>query len=179
LTLDQHANEAHRHVTDINEHVPTLRAYGAGKKVLELGVRSGVSTRAILAGKPLLLVSVDIGRMEYPDGLPEQADAEGIQWIRVIQDSGLPVNEAYGDFDVTFVDTLHTAGHVRRELAAHEPRTREFLIFHDTVTNETVGEDGGPGIMEPINELLAAGNWIEHERYLNNNGLLVLRRERF
>lgn len=179
MTLDEHADHAYRDWSDIHEHVPLLRSYAAGHEVLELGVRWGVSTRAFLAGGPKRMVSVDLARMEFPEDLPALAEAAGIPWTRVYADSGNPLSAEFGDFDVTFVDTLHTAAHVRRELAAHAPRTRKFLLFHDTdeaTANGVVGEDGGPGILEPINELLSTGEWAEHERHRNNHGLLVLKR---
>lgn len=176
MTLQEYADHAFREWSDIHEHVPLLQSYAVGREVLELGVRAGVSTRAFLAGHPSRLVSVDIGRMEFPPELPAAAEREGISWTRILADSGNPLPAELGEFDVTFVDTLHTSEHVRRELAAHAPRTRQFLLFHDTDTYGIVGEDGSAGILEPINELLATGEWIECERHANNNGLLVLSR---
>lgn len=175
-TLEHHFNDALQQASDINEHCLTLRGYAAGKRVLELGVRYGVSTRAFLAGSPQFLLSVDIARFEFPAGLKECAAQEGIRWEQRQQDSAEPIPADLGDFDVTFVDTLHNAQHVRLELAAHEPRTREFLIFHDTVTNGTVGDDGSGGILEPIQDLVRTGSWTEWQRLENNNGLLVLKR---
>ena len=51
--------------SDINEHLPTLRKYTEDcDSVIEMGVRTVVSTWAFLAGKPKSLVSIDIQHPE-------------------------------------------------------------------------------------------------------------------
>ena len=46
--------------SDINEHLPTLKFYGEDcETIMEMGVRSIVSTWAFLASKPKKLYSLD------------------------------------------------------------------------------------------------------------------------
>lgn len=159
--------------SDIVEHLPTLKRYSAGQRVLELGTRTGNSTVAFLAGHPLLMVSVDLRMDKFDRRLIDGVEEARIPWKCVEGDSRDP----QGEFDVTFVDTWHTADHVRQELATHARKTTQFLIFHDTVSCGVQGEDGGPGIMVPIRELLSGGEWEIAEEFTNNNGLLILRRK--
>lgn len=160
---------------DIREHMDTLRDLAAGRRVLELGVRQGVSTVALLSGGPKELVSVDIDLSNLDPQVPAAAELAGIPFRLVCgnsADPGLPIG---GDFDLIFIDTLHTAAHVRAELAVWAPRCTGLLVFHDTVTNGETGEDGGPGIMEPIAELMPRG-WHPKKHYTNCNGLMILER---
>lgn len=161
---------------DIWEHLPTLKAYAAGREVLELGVRSGWSTTAFLAARPKRLVSIDIATFSLPKEMIDSAAELGIPWERITRDSALPLPPGYRQFDVTFVDTLHTATHVWHEICAHGPRTRMFMIFHDTEALKYVGEDKGPGIWKPIMELVNSGSWKLHQHFPNNNGLTILER---
>jgi hypothetical protein len=159
---------------DIHEHLPTLRRIAESYKncrILELGVREGKSTSAFLAAKPALLISVDIDWSHLNEGLKK---IESDHWIASRQDSCYSAPGSMG-FDILFVDTLHNEKHVRAELAAHLHRCTGHVIFHDTVTNGKVGDDGGEGIWKPIEELIGNGWELEHH-YENNNGLTVLRR---
>lgn len=160
--------------TDIVEHLPALRDYAKGKTVLELGVRHGHSTSAFLSAPALRLVSVDHARFEYSIGMDRGAQHDGVEWRQVKADS----RQSQGEFDLIFFDTWHTAQHLREEIAAHEPHAKEYMIFHDVESCGTIGEDNGPGIMVPINELLAMGSWEIETHLKNNNGLLILRRRR-
>jgi hypothetical protein len=170
-TIDKLYEEACLKVSDINEHLPVLRELAVGKRVLELGVRTGESTRAFLAARPELLVSVDCNWGNLAPQVIEVATEAGIPWIRLHQDSRalVPVES----FDLLFVDTLHTESHVREELAAHAHKAQR-IAFHDSVTNWTHGEQGQPGIGAPIMDLCATGQFRLEASYGNNNGLLVL-----
>lgn len=171
-TCEQIYESVLRMPSDIVEHMPTLRDYARDRRILELGVRRGCSTVALLAGRPKLLISVDKWRFEFDRDLPQAAENEGIPWTMVLADSWEP----QGEVDLVFFDTYHTAERVQGEITTHEPNARELLIFHDTVSNGLRGEGGAPGILGPIQELLARGNWAVERVFTNNNGLMILRR---
>ncbi len=168
--LDILYEAARQHPGDINEHMPFLKSIAKDATILELGVRSGCSSLAFLSGRPKKLVSVDIDYSHLDPQIPAGAMIENIDWIRLQQNSRLPVE---GDWDIVFIDTLHTAEHVRGEIATHAPHAKT-IIFHDTVTNWKTGEDGGSGIGQPISDFSNSNGWTITANFTNNNGLLVL-----
>jgi hypothetical protein len=120
--------------SDIRDHLPRLRREARGT-VLELGVRGGASTSALLAGieergGTLWSVDINAGCRHAFDGHP--------QWHFVAADSrdtdavvaaGLPAS-----LDVLFIDTIHTYEHVHEELEAWADRVRRggIILVHDT-----------------------------------------------
>lgn len=158
--------------SDIYQHLPVLKRYAEGKRVVELGVRAIVSTWAFLAGNPKSLLSVDIkypheygGDLTAVELLAYQA---GIPFAFKLADSleiDLP------EHDVLFIDTIHEYEQLSKELARHSPKTKEYIIMHDTHL------EGDIGMGKAIAEFLAANdNWKIQEDYTWNNGLTVLRR---
>lgn len=167
--------------TDINEHLPVLRELGRGKRVLELGVRTGCSSIAFLAGRPESLTSIDIDWSQLDPQVIAGAELAEVNWIRHEMSSlQCPVgpNFAHKSYDILFIDTLHTADQIREELRIHAPRAHRIVI-HDTVANWTKGENGQPGIGGPILDLLEPVDsvWSVEKEYRNNNGLMILRRD--
>ena len=141
-------------VTDMQVHVPILRELARGKRVLELGVRYGVSTAAFLAGRPSLMVSVDKEPFVYQESYQVAAMEIGVLWRFLQQDSTQAelINSAQAklinhlsfartfdqlraEWDVVFFDTTHTYDHLRRELNAYAlgKDYPKMLIFHDTI----------------------------------------------
>jgi hypothetical protein len=165
-------SEAASTPSDISEHVPTLARLATGKRVVEFGVRSGVSTVAFLSGKPASLYSYDVNRCPRAGEIRSFAGSLGVPFAIMLGDS----TKTEVDADVCMIDTLHTAAQLRAELANLAPKTRERIVLHDTVTFGEVGEDGGPGLLSPLMELVAGGQWTIAEHHRNNNGLTVLRR---
>lgn len=120
--------------SDIQQHLPRLRREARGT-VLELGVRGGSSTVALLAGleeRGGTLWSVDV------DPASAGVFPDHAQWRFVLADSrdasqvggaGLP-----DELDVLFIDTIHTYEQVRDELAVWGDRVVEggVILFHDT-----------------------------------------------
>ena len=100
-------------------------------------------------------------------------------------------------YDLTFIDTWHVYGQLKRELNKFSKITNKYIIMHDTTVDEFFGEsirlncnmkqqskDSGipieeisKGLSYAINEFLDANNdWIMLEKYTNNNGLTILAR---
>jgi hypothetical protein len=99
--------------------------------------------------------------------------------------------------DLTFIDTWHVYGQLKRELAKFAPLTKKYIIMHDTTLDEIYGETirmgwnpeqqswetGIPveeinrGLWPAIEEFISENReWVLKERFTNNNGLTVLTR---
>lgn len=180
--------EARNRASDINEHLDLLRELASEcEHVTELGMRgANGSTLAFLAAQPKKFVSWDINPASVLSRqvcdilnhmIPDNENRT--LWEPRVGDSREILIEPT---DLLFIDTYHTAQQLKAELERHaDPVTgkvRRYLVFHDTVTFGTKGEDGSePG-------LRAAIRWFQrnhafplwkliHDRQ-NNNGLAVL-----
>jgi hypothetical protein len=92
------------------------------------------------------------------------------------------------DTDLLFIDTWHTYDQCKQELKLHAQKVNKYIIFHDTTTyeysdessgsvNSLDGISSGRGLWPAIEEFLSENNeWIILERYYNNNGLTILKR---
>lgn len=137
--------------SDIQEHLPFLyEAASKSKVILELGVRSGVSTAALLAGiesqmEPACvdpacpqaarhhphLWSVDISRPHVPDWWRKSE-----LWTFTLGNDLYPAvaNEQPAKVDMLFIDTSHFYEHTLEELALYVPRVNPggIVCCHDT-----------------------------------------------
>lgn len=166
--------------SDISEHVPTLRRLASEcGHVTEFGVRSGNSTRAIMAGWPGRLVSYDITENEYVQGLFKQFQDEGYSYDYIIADV-LTVD--IDSTDMLFIDTWHAYDQLSEELSRNAPKVSRYIVMHDTVTFGLEGEkcyhkEPTNGLLAAIGEFLVNNrDWRVAEHYTNNNGLTVLHR---
>jgi beta-1,4-mannosyl-glycoprotein beta-1,4-N-acetylglucosaminyltransferase len=142
--------EARRSVrSDIVDHLPTLYETVCrypGARVLELGVRSGTSTSALLAA----VDAVD-GHLWSMDVIPPQVPAwwaDTARWTLTIGDDlGQDVmNAAPAEVDVLFVDTSHAYEHTLAELRTYVPRVRAggVVMCHDTELEVPAGVGASP-----------------------------------
>ena len=166
--------------SDINEHLPTLRKYTEEcDSVIEMGVRTVVSTWAFLAGKPKSLVSIDI---QHPNAFGASLEnvnkaLEEIDTKFEFRLENTLTNEIE-ECDFLFIDTLHTYEQLIQELRRHGNKAKKYIAFHDTETFGTVSERGGRGLNLAISEfMLENPHWVVENIYKNNNGLTILRRE--
>lgn len=166
---------AARQKSDMRVHVPTLARLAAGKQVLELGVRYGVSTIALLFGGPTRMVSVDLAPFVYEESFYAITKEQELDWMFLRMDSCDPALKKHGDFDLVFIDTTHTYECVAKELRMHckygsKART---IVFHDTVYFGETGDsmEPGKGIMPAIRDFLAERpEWNIAENYTYNYG---------
>jgi hypothetical protein len=98
--------------------------------------------------------------------------------------------------DLTFIDTWHVYGQLKRELAKFAPLTNNYIVMHDTVIDEVYGEtirrgldatiqatesgftldEINCGVGKAIDEFLAANShWVLDQKIIFNNGLTILR----
>ncbi len=185
--------------SDINEHLSTLYKYASRcESIIELGVRGVISSYAFIYGllnnnssnKKILLNDIDkcdIGELlQITSNLNVDIKYE---WIN---DLDLKIDENY---DLTFIDTWHVYGQLKRELEKFSKVTNKYIIMHDTTIDGLKGEtirmklnaeqqskitnipveEINKGLMPAVNEFLEKNkNWRIKERFTNNNGLTVL-----
>lgn len=147
--------------TDISEHLPTLRLLASlCDQVVEFGVRSGVSTAAIISsGTPSIHYDILPQPYEFPYG------------HTFIQASTLEIE--IPTVDMLFIDSEHSYVQLSQELKLHAHKVRRFIAFHDTTTY-------ADALIPAINEFLKANSrWFVLAQYLNNNGLTVISRDLF
>jgi hypothetical protein len=189
--------------SDIYEHLPTLKQYASEcESVLELGVRRCVSSWALALGllenkkdnKLFFMNDINVCETAHIEACAKAAGLE----VRTIWANNLTIDLPHS-VDMTFIDTWHVYGQLKRELAKFAPLTRKYIVMHDTTVDEWDGEtkrnihkydvrqqseeSGIPieeimkGLWPAIDEFLAANNeWVLHARWVNNNGLTILKR---
>lgn len=167
--------ESLQQAIDIIEHLPTLKALAAqAPTVLELGIREGHSSAALLAGNPLGVTSVDIAT--HPRHQAIMAEYPG--WKLHIVDS-LKFDSSQG-YDMMFIDTVHQYAQCLKELELHAPNIKRYIALHDTVSfarhDEFTNAKGG--VLSAVEDfLLTEGtDWEIYKHYENNNGLMILKR---
>lgn len=185
--------------SDINEHLPTLSIYASKcESILELGVRGCVSSWAFTNGllhnerskKSIYLNDISECNIEE---LKYTLSGTGIElrykWINDLQ---LELDE---NVDMTFIDTWHVYGQLKRELDKFSKVTNKYIILHDTTLDEVYGETirngWNPHLQSlesgiPVNEITCGlgkavdefleknNNWKLKQKFTNNNGLTVL-----
>lgn len=165
--------------SDINEHLPLLAELASQcSQIVELGVRHGNSTTALLAGLDRRYFGVrqlhsfdihDCRNQQLTDTLA--SDGHGVEWIFTQADS---LRIEILECDMLFIDTLHTAEQLRGELYFHRGKVEKWIVLHDTETYGEHGEGGGDGLNRAIEDV--ATDWRVVRRLTNNNGLAVLER---
>jgi hypothetical protein len=197
--LNQKYNYYCQFTCDINEHLPTLYQYAQEcESIIELGVRGVISSYALINGlmnnnkqnKKILLNDISICDINelllITTTLPIEVN---YKWIN---DLDLDITE---NVDLTFIDTWHVYGQLKRELDKFSKVTNKYIIMHDTTVDEWYGEairynlnaeqlskeTGIPvneinkGLWPAIEEFLVANqNWKIKERFTHNNGLTIL-----
>jgi predicted O-methyltransferase YrrM len=168
MSATRAAYEANRAVwSDIQSHLPRLFDLvidNAATRVLELGVRSGVSTTAFLAALENNgghLWSVDLAPPPHLEGpwtfvLGKSIDVAAVQ-----------ASAGTDPFDIVFVDTDHTYELTRAEIEAWAPHLKPGgrMVFHDT-NLERFDHHTTPQPAFPVRTAI--------EEWLNNDALAVL-----
>jgi len=165
--------------SDIYKHIPRLRELATQcQHVTEAGVRTAVSTTGLLAGLAgranTTLVSYDINPSAQAAALVNSAGQCNFQFI---QKDWLTTE--IEETDLLFIDTLHTAKQLARELAKHAGKARRWIAFHDTHTYGENGEQPGEaGLLVPLRGFLQTyPEWFVVSHTEENNGFTVIGRQ--
>jgi hypothetical protein len=186
--------------SDIMEHIYTLYNYAKEcDSIFETGVRGCISSWAFLYG---LLDNNNGNKKRFFMNDIEPCDINNLleiskpfnidikyEWKNNLN---LDIRENY---DITFIDTWHVYGQLKRELEKFSKITNKYIIMHDTTVDEIKGESircnhdilkqsresGFPineitrGLGPALQEFLETHNeWYIKEKYTNNNGLTIL-----
>jgi len=187
--------------SDINEHLPTLYNYASKcESIIELGVRGCVSSWALVFGllnnnstnRKILLNDISPCNIDELLHVTQNLNIDvKYEWIN---DLDLEIKE---NVDLTFIDTWHVYGQLKRELDKYSKITNKYIIMHDTTVDEFDGEtircgfnldeqvrasgftveEINCGLGKAVEEFLNNNsNWKILEKYTNNNGLTILER---
>ena len=185
---------------DIMEHLLTLSEYAKEcDSVFETGVRECISSWAFLYGlldnnnnikKTLFMNDINICDINELILASKDFNIEiKYEWKNNLL---LDLNENY---DITFIDTWHVYGQLKRELNKFSKITNKYIIMHDTTIDEIYGEtirlrwdaakqskesgftveEINKGLWPAVEEFLENNKeWCIKERFVNNNGLTIL-----
>jgi hypothetical protein len=190
--------------SDIMEHLPTLYRYAKEcDSVFETGVRGCVSSWAFLYGlldnkttnKKCLFMN-DIDNCDIEELLNASKNFDNINVTYEWKNNLLL--DFKQNYDITFIDTWHVYGQLKRELTKFSKITNKYIIMHDTtidgIKGETIrigwdankqsAESGIPveeirkGLIYAIKEFLHDNpEWHVKNVFTNNNGLTILARK--
>lgn len=148
--IEKGYQNACRQRTDINEHVPTLRSFASKcRRIREFGVRSGVSTWAMLGGACDYVKShpeecVEVHGYDLNGPAPVYAQARngivGFPTITSTFTKGNVLHVPATPCELLFIDTFHVYGQLKRELQLHAPLTTKYIIMHDTTVDGVTSE---------------------------------------
>ena len=189
--------------SDIMEHLVTLYKYSKEcDSVFETGVRGCVSSWAFLYGllnsesknkKSLFMNDINICDVENLVLVSKNFNIDvSYEWKNNL------LLDLKQNYDITFIDTWHIYGQLKRELDKFSKITNKYIIMHDTTIDEIDGETIRCG-MNPVNQSKESGfpvqeitkglwpavveflqknpEWYIKERFTNNNGLTILARK--
>jgi beta-1,4-mannosyl-glycoprotein beta-1,4-N-acetylglucosaminyltransferase len=206
LCLNQNPFDYYLNPVDIHEHLPTLYKYATEcNSILECGVRACISSWALAHGllnnnrETKKLILNDISPCDISNLLERTKNIKNLnisyQWIN---DLDITLNK---NVELTFIDTWHVGGHLKKELEKFSKLTNKYIIMHDTTIDEFTSEairanlseeqiinlshssglsvnDIKMGLWPAIEDFLKNNpEWALHERYTNNNGLTILKKK--
>lgn len=168
--------------SDINQHLPTLYETAQGcDHITEMGVRTGVSTRAFLYANPKKYIAYDLHIDPTVNILFDYCKSIGKDYHYIESDVlKIEIEET----DLLFIDTYHCYDQLSKELNLHSGKVKKYIIFHDTYTFGRKGENvsipgfnGLKGIMYAIEEFLQQNsNWKIVHNVDYNNGLIIIQK---
>lgn len=169
--------------SDIYENLPILFNLAKNcKHVTEMGVRTGVSTRAFL-NNDVILRSYDLYIDDEVNNLFEKAKQLGKD-VNYIKANVLDIEIEETDF--LFIDTWHCYDQLKEELKLHQKKVKKYIAFHDThtfgingepytITTENGYKENPMGLLPAIIEFVIDNpEWRFKIHKTNNNGLTVI-----
>ena len=139
------------------------------KTYRELGIMQGATAAAaVLAGyEKLHLIDISLKPfkpyMNYFDPIKATVTVEERSSIHY------NTNELE-NVDFLLIDSLHQAGHLRKELAIHAPRVNKYILFHDTFAKKELQKEIDKFVKNNYTE------WALVEYYQENVGYTLIKR---
>lgn len=160
-------------VSDINEHLPTLGMLTVEmdlRHILELGVRDGDSTIALLNAARAIngeVTSIDIEDCPIAQ---KRIQGEGLAPLWTFIHGGDLEIDWDRQISHLFIDTTHEYGHTVRELERYAPFVAPggLITLHDFAV---------PGVRRAVVEFVRDNPEMTLYSYMNNNGLAVIFKE--
>ena len=169
MNIQERHKQQRQGESDIVSHLPTLHdavIETGAQQVIELGVRGGNSTAALLAGLEKTGGQLWSCDLDMP-GAPIRDYMGHDQWDFVQGDEFEVLREAPSTCQVLFVDTVHNYEHVIRELKVYGVKVEPggIIMVHDT-------ED--TGVMRACQEYADERN-AEFSNVTSSHGLATIR----
>jgi beta-1,4-mannosyl-glycoprotein beta-1,4-N-acetylglucosaminyltransferase len=171
-------NEYKKHCeieTDINQHLPLIKKLADEcDDIIEMGVRTGCSTRAFLVSTAKKITSYDL-----------ELDSTVAELFKLANQTDKIANYISADVlklniepvDLLFIDTWHSYKQLSQELALHGNKAKKYIVMHDTHTFGVTHNGDDPGLLPAILEFLSKNpQWTVDSHFVKNNGLTVLKR---
>lgn len=163
--------------TEITAHVPYLASLSHYcTRVAELGVRSGVSTYALLAGSVGNLKKMWSYDWHYREEVVDncmKAAPEVFSFVK--RDTFEKSIDCH--VDLLLIDTKHTYGQLEAELDLNAGLVNRWIVMHDTVLYGEKGEAGQIGLLPALRDFLAANKeWFICRHVKNACGLTTISR---
>jgi predicted O-methyltransferase YrrM len=170
-------NKAISMESDIKDLLPILYDYAYKcESVLELGVRTGLSTRAFLNANLRKLTSIDLEEEYFVRDLFNVANQITGNYNYIIHDS-----RTYSDgynYDLLFIDTDHMFEQLTTELNHYHKYINKYIIIHDVFIYGTITENPNSiGLLPAVfNFIIANPEWKIKYYTTMSNGLIILER---
>lgn len=193
ITVQSLIDQTISHTGDSDRHAMTLFSLilqNKSKNILELGVRSGYTTRPMFAAAKLVearMTSVDLNKPDF-DISEYSKDYDKYEFVQSEAIAFLERQVREGkQYDFIFVDDWHCGLHVARELELIDKLTdnRSIITLHDLMAHSEphyntadifhTGEFGNGGPYAAVNNL--DKNLWEFCTIPVNNGLTILRKK--
>jgi hypothetical protein len=175
--------------SDINEHLEVMHSYAKEcDHITEMGVRDIVSAWAWIEAHPRKLALYDFADPPS-DRLAQIQDYAAEHGIELTFTKADVLEVEIEETDLLFIDTAHYYDQLKKEFELHAPKTRKYIILHDTEFFKYFGEDSKGskydsagtrylGLGVAVDEFLSENtNWTLKEHRPNNWGLSVLERK--
>lgn len=152
-----------------NHHDAVVSLLPESGTYLELGVHQGTSAAGVLLNsklKKVVLIDNDLRLFNSQSHLFKQycSDNNIELDVRQIDSSSVGAKEPC---DVLMIDSLHTARHLRKELALHASNVCTGIVFHDTSHK--------PELWNVVQEFLTNNEeWVLQERSTQSVGYTVI-----
>ena len=146
--------------SDINDALPVLRQFASKvKHVTEFGIRTAVSTTALLAAQPDRLISYDVDlNRQFLDDLMR---VKGRTNFTYHQGDTRLIDIEPTEF--LFIDTCHQYRQLKAELERHTSKVSRYIAMHDVVGYAYIDE----GYTDTVKKGLrpAIEEWLQREPF--------------